>query len=110
MDIAKLTTLAAQYPVDTGRKFQGLPNLSVYTRNAVSEIEASVYEPVMCLILQGGKITSIGDQHVELRVGDALVVSHDLPVLSRIMWRPGLWCLHDSNFSGFFPSMNFTTL
>lgn len=84
MDIAKLTTLAAQYPVDTDRKFQGLPNLSVYTRNAVSEIEASVYEPVMCLILQGGKITSIGDQHVELRAGDALVVSHDLPVLSRI--------------------------
>jgi len=84
MNIAKLTTLAAQYPVDTGRKIQGLPNLFVYTRNAVSEIEASVYEPVMCLILQGGKITSIGDQHVELHAGDALVVSHDLPVLSRI--------------------------
>lgn len=38
----------------------------------------------MCLILQGSKITSIGDQSVELRPGDALLVSHDLPVVSRI--------------------------
>ena len=43
-----------------------------------------VYEPVMCLILQGSKVTSIGDQTVELLPGDALLVSHDLPVVSRI--------------------------
>jgi len=84
MDVARITKLAERYLTDIDAESRGLPNLSVYTRNAVSEIEASVYEPVMCLILQGGKITSIGDQHVELRAGDALVVSHDLPVVSRI--------------------------
>lgn len=84
MDTAKLLTLARRYPVDGHAEFKGLPNLSVLTRSAVSDIEASVYEPVICLILQGGKITSIGTQQVELRAGDALVVSHDLPVMSRI--------------------------
>ena len=43
-----------------------------------------IYEPVVCLILQGSKVTSIGDQRVDLRPGDALLVSHDLPVVSRI--------------------------
>ncbi|MCP3971747.1 MAG: AraC family transcriptional regulator [Rhodobacteraceae bacterium] len=58
--------------------------LSVYSRDAVSNIEAVVYQPVICLILQGRKVTSIGDMSVELRPGDALLVSHDLPVISRI--------------------------
>jgi AraC-like DNA-binding protein len=43
-----------------------------------------IYEPVFCLILQGSKVTSSGDQTVELGPAAALVVSHDLPVVSRI--------------------------
>jgi AraC-like DNA-binding protein len=39
---------------------------------------------VICLILQGRKETSIGDQFADLGPGDALLVSHDLPVVSRI--------------------------
>ncbi|MGB7319361.1 MAG: AraC family transcriptional regulator [Planktotalea sp.] len=38
----------------------------------------------MCLILQGCKVTSIGEQRVDLCAGEALLVSHDLPVTSRI--------------------------
>lgn len=49
-----------------------------------SEMEAVVYEPLVCLILQGSKVTSVGDSHAELHPGDALLVSHDLPVVSRI--------------------------
>lgn len=84
MDIATLARVATKHLADTDEKFRKLPGLSVYARHDVSEMEATVYEPVLCLILQGSKTTSIGDQHVDLRVGDALVVSHDLPVLSRI--------------------------
>ncbi|RFP89898.1 AraC family transcriptional regulator [Rhodobacteraceae bacterium 63075] len=61
-----------------------LPGVTLYRRDTVSRLEAQLYEPVLCLILQGGKVTQVGKHRVELRAGDALVVSHDLPVMSRI--------------------------
>ena len=61
-----------------------LPDLTVYQRDAISGLEAAIYEPLICLILQGSKTTAIGDTQVTLRAGDALLVRHDLPVVSRI--------------------------
>lgn len=84
MELSHLTNLSIRYCADKQGKTQELPSLSVLRREAPSDIEVAVYEPVMCLILQGSKVTSIGDQFVELRPGDALLVSHDLPVVSRI--------------------------
>ncbi|WP_323785686.1 AraC family transcriptional regulator [Thalassovita sp.] len=84
MDLSRLTHLSTRYCTDNSGKVTKLPGLSMYRRDAVSDIEAMLYQPVMCLILQGSKVTSIGDQFVELRPGDALLVSHDLPVISRI--------------------------
>ena len=63
---------------------ENLPGLSIYRRECQSDVEAVVYQPVVCLILQGRKVTAVGDHFVELRPGDALLVSHDLPVVSRI--------------------------
>lgn len=84
MDLPHFINLATRYRAEGPVNFRELPNLSIYFRDNVSEIEATIYEPVMCLILQGSKVTSIGDQQVDLRPGDALLVSHDLPVVSRI--------------------------
>lgn len=61
-----------------------LPDVTVYRREAVSGLEAVIYEPLICLILQGSKTTAIGDTQITLRAGDALLVSHALPVVSRI--------------------------
>src|SRR5690606_636734 len=49
-----------------------------------TEFEASIYEPVVCLILQGEKETTIGEQTRGVTAGECVVVSHDLPVLARI--------------------------
>jgi AraC-like DNA-binding protein len=84
MDLSRLTELCSRYDTDNPQGVQGLPGLSIFRREAESDIEAFVYEPVICLILQGSKVTAIGDQRVELHPGDALLVSHDLPVVSRI--------------------------
>ena len=84
MDLPHLLSLTSRYHTDQSNKFRELPNLSTYCRDGISGIEAVVYEPVVCLILQGSKVTSIGDQQVDLRPGDALLVSHDLPVVSKI--------------------------
>lgn len=61
-----------------------VPGLTLLRREAVSALEAVVYEPVICVILQGRKVTSVDAQSVHLGPGDALLVSHDLPVQSRI--------------------------
>lgn len=61
-----------------------LPGLRVLCRDRVSDIEATVYDPVLCLILQGRKQTTTGTQSADLGPGDALLVNHHLPVLSRI--------------------------
>lgn len=84
MNLSHLVKLASQYYLDKSGNVQKLPGLSIYRRDAVSEIEAMIYEPVVCLILQGCKVTAIGNQRVELQPGNALLVSHDLPVVSRI--------------------------
>ncbi len=67
-----------------GNGLARLPNVTLLRTEDPGRIEAVVYNPVVCLILQGAKETGIGDQTVHLRAGDALVVSHDLPVRSRI--------------------------
>lgn len=61
-----------------------LRGITVFRRDRVSDLEAFIYEPVVCLILQGAKVTSIGGQVADLKAGDALLVSHDLPVVSKI--------------------------
>lgn len=63
---------------------QALPGLTILCQEQVSEIDGTLYEPVLCLVLQGRKETSIGEQSADLGPGDALLVSHDLPVMSRI--------------------------
>lgn len=84
MDLSYLTKLATRYRIDTDGDLPMLPNLSVYSQTETTENKAEIYEPVVCLILQGKKVTSIGDQQSELHAGDALLVSHELPVVSRI--------------------------
>lgn len=67
-----------------GKSAKTLPHLHIVQRDRVSALEAVVYNTVICLILRGSKETHIGSQSVSLRRGDALLVSHDLPVTSRI--------------------------
>lgn len=84
MDLSRLIALSNRFCAENRGETRDLPGLSVLRREAVSDIEAVVYEPVVCLILQGSKVISIGNQVVDLHPSDALLVSHDLPVVSRI--------------------------
>jgi AraC-like DNA-binding protein len=47
-----------------------------------------MYEPVVCLILQGKKETTFGKRTIQMSAGEFLLVSHDLPVVSRIVKAP----------------------
>ena len=85
MSFEKLQHLSAELAakeIKHSGKF--LPAAHIFQRDEVTAFEAVVYNPVICLILQGKKELHIGDQLLSLTEGDALLVSHDLPVSSKI--------------------------
>lgn len=72
-----------------------VPGLRLLGHPVQTEFEATVYEPVVCVVLQGRKKTTFGEQSFDVRAGDCLLVSHDLPVVSRIVEAPYLALLFD---------------
>lgn len=77
-----LATELAHREAKTSEKI--LPSAHIFQRTEVTVFEAVVYNPVICLILQGRKEMTVGQQFVELDEGYVLLVSHDLPVASKI--------------------------
>ena len=61
-----------------------IPGLWVHRQTTPNAYEATIYEPVICLNLQGRKEVSIGDRAVEFGAGQSLIVSHGLPVMARV--------------------------
>jgi AraC-like DNA-binding protein len=59
-------------------------NLTILREDAATEFDAVIYNPVICLILQGAKVVTMGAEVTHLSAGEALLVSHHLPVQSRI--------------------------
>ncbi|SEU40626.1 transcriptional regulator, AraC family [Myxococcus fulvus] len=64
--------------------------LHVLRQQAPTEFEATLYEPMLCLILQGKKEMTFGERTYRLGAGACALVSHDLPILSRIREAPYL--------------------
>lgn len=62
----------------------GIGEAVILRRSAPSEIEGTLYRPLLCLILQGAKDVYAGAISVHCPAGNAIIVSHELPVLSRI--------------------------
>jgi AraC-like DNA-binding protein len=58
--------------------------LALFRQTLPTTFDAVVYEPLICLILQGEKEIHIGDQRAVVGAGQALVVSHATPVVSRV--------------------------
>lgn len=75
---------------EDGQAAQPMDGLLLLGHASPSSFEASVYEPVLCLILQGRKQVSLGEQTLSFGPGECLLVSHDLPVRSRITKAPYL--------------------
>lgn len=74
---------------------QPMDGLVLLRQDSPSSFEASMYEPILCLILQGRKQVSIGEQTFSFGPGECLLVSHDLPVRSRITKAPYLALVFD---------------
>lgn len=75
--------LAAPDAVD-GVTRLGLGGAALLRRTRPSDIEGTLYRPLLCLVLQGAKDVTAGTLSIHCPAGHAIIVSHDLPVLSRI--------------------------
>lgn len=62
----------------------------VLRQETPSALDASLYDPVLCLVLQGRKEVAIAGRTVSFGTGECLLVSHDLPVTSSITEVPYL--------------------
>jgi AraC-like DNA-binding protein len=85
----------ARHGATAAQSVQPLPGLLLLRHPRVTAFEASIYEPVICLIVQGRKETTFGDRTLDARAGQCLLVSHDLPVRSRVLEAPYLSLLLD---------------
>jgi AraC-like DNA-binding protein len=98
-NLLRLSALAlGQSPESNGPRpsvVSPVPGLQLLRYPVRTEFEASIYEPVLCLILQGRKKTSFGERTIDVGAGECLLVSHDLPVVSRITQAPYLALLLD---------------
>jgi AraC-like DNA-binding protein len=57
----------------------------VVTQNrSPTPLDATIYNPVVCLILQGSKELHVNERHLVCTQGQAVIVSHDTPLTSRI--------------------------
>ena len=75
MSLDKLKKLAIELAhIEAGASDTILPSAHIFQRTEVTVFEAVIYNPVICLILQGRKEINVGQQFVELGEGDVLLV------------------------------------
>lgn len=83
-----LTTQMASYLDENTQEsycaVRPLDGLALLQSTQPTEIDATLYEPVVCVIVQGKKQVWLGDHQVTVGPGESLIVSHDVPVVSRI--------------------------
>ncbi len=80
-------------PACRGRRQQTtepVPGIVLLRQDQPSPLEASLYDPIVCLILRGHKDVVIGERTLSVGPGECLLVSHHLPVRSRITVAPYL--------------------
>jgi AraC-like DNA-binding protein len=64
------------------------PGMLLIASSEVTPAVQVVYEPMLCVILEGSKQTTLGAQSYVYHAGDYLVVSADLPVSGQVMQAP----------------------
>lgn len=66
------------------------PGLQLIASSTITKAQAVVYEPMLCVILEGAKNTLLAGQIHPYRAGEYLVVSADLPVAGQVTEAPYL--------------------
>lgn len=83
--VQRLIDFADQHDAGSDPFMVGVPGLSLVRQRRPSEIEASVYQPIFCLVLQGAKQIRLGSGTVRFGAMESLIVGLDLPASASIV-------------------------
>ena len=83
--VAAAERICAAEGVRDGTLKTGVAGLMIARRPEPSALEAMVYEPLVCFVVQGAKDTGTKAGSVRASAGRLLLVSHDIPIVSRIV-------------------------
>lgn len=76
---------AAAHAEAGGMALTPFDGLSTMRLTAPNELQHSIQKPLVCLVLQGAKQVTIGKEPLELRPGNSMLISADLPAVSQIV-------------------------
>lgn len=79
--VRRLTDSAGRIGESRSTRIDGLV---VTQHRSTTPLRATTYSPVVCLILQGSKEIDIHGRHLACSPGQAVIVSHDIPLSTRI--------------------------
>lgn len=82
--IAEITDFANQKRTSDGPICTDVDGLFVMCDEAPSTTEACLYDPVICLVIQGRKETHLGNHCIEFGAGESLIVTHTVPVVAAV--------------------------
>jgi AraC-like DNA-binding protein len=93
-ELTKLASATDERTPADGLHETSISALAFFRASAPSEHNAAVYEPCLCIIAQGAKEVLLGGKAYRYDAVNALVVSVELPVISRVVEAsPGRPCL-----------------
>jgi AraC-like DNA-binding protein len=79
-----LARIVERHADTDGEHFAAIPELALYRSSAPSEHTATVYQPCLCVMVQGAKEIVVGDHSYRYDESNSLLVSVDLPATSRV--------------------------
>ncbi|MFK8034727.1 MAG: AraC family transcriptional regulator N-terminal domain-containing protein [Hyphomicrobiales bacterium] len=80
----RILSYANDHKIGVDPHFTEVPSLVVLKNDKPTTLDGVLYNPVMCLILQGRKETYVGERRLSFGAGESLIVSHDLPVMAQV--------------------------
>jgi AraC-like DNA-binding protein len=83
--ISEVYEFIDQRPTGQSFYFCQVPHIVIVHDQTSMKLQKQIYRPVFCLVLQGEKEVLVGKRRVVMRAGDALIVSHDLPVTTQVL-------------------------
>jgi AraC-like DNA-binding protein len=81
---SRVTAILSQAGVAQGALAHEASATHLLIHPAPTPLDASVYRPLFCAVLQGAKEVGTGARTLTVRAGQSLIVSHAVPVVSRI--------------------------
>lgn len=80
-DLAEIKATALRH---VGTQHPALPRLHVYSSDRPTSLGALIYDPVVCLVLQGAKRTIIGNCVLDYGAGHSMIVAAEVAAMGQI--------------------------